>query len=131
MPTDAEFSTLESVVEVLKPLSYLTDALSGEKQATASAIMPVMKHVETKLSPAASDNQLMTDMKKAIWNNLEARYADPEVSDILHVASYLDPRFKDDTCKAKLQKSLQNARQTMDLFMKTPLTLLQRQRGCL
>ena len=39
MPTDSEWSTLENVVEVLKPLAYLTDALSGEKQVTASAIL--------------------------------------------------------------------------------------------
>lgn len=31
MPSDPEFSVMETVVEVLKPLSYLTDALSGEK----------------------------------------------------------------------------------------------------
>ena len=49
MPTDAEFSVLEGLVEVLKPLSYLTDALSGEKQVTASAVLPVVKHAESKL----------------------------------------------------------------------------------
>ena len=44
MPTDAELSILEVIVEVLKPLSYLTDALSGEKQVTTSAVLPVLKH---------------------------------------------------------------------------------------
>ena len=95
MPTDAEFSTLEVVVEVLKPLSYLTDALSGEKQVTASAVFPVMKHVKSKLSPADSDNQLATKMKQAMWNDLESRYTNPGVCEILDIASFLDPRFKD------------------------------------
>ena len=31
MPNDAEFTTLETVYDVLKPLSTLTDALAGEK----------------------------------------------------------------------------------------------------
>ena len=95
MPTDSEYSTLENVVEVLKPLAYLTDALSGEKQVTGSAILPILKHVETKLALAAGDNQLVTDMKQAMWSDLKARYADPMVSETLNVASLLDPRFKD------------------------------------
>ena len=34
-------------------------------------------------------------MKQTIWNDLEARYSDAKVSEILEVASFLDPRFKD------------------------------------
>ena len=95
MTTDTEFSVLEGLVEVLKPLSYLTDALSGEKQVTASAVLPVMKHAESKLSAASTDSQLASEMKQTIWNDLEARYSDAKVSEILEVASFLDPRFKD------------------------------------
>ena len=51
-------SVLEGLVVVLKPLSYLTDALSGEKQVTASAVLPVMQYVESKLSVASTDSQL-------------------------------------------------------------------------
>jgi len=36
MPTASEFSTLEAIFKVFHPLSYLTDALSGEKCVTAS-----------------------------------------------------------------------------------------------
>ena len=43
----------------------------------------------------ATDNQLVTDMKQAIWSDLKAWYADPVVSNTLQVASFLDPRFKD------------------------------------
>ena len=32
MPNDAEFTTLETVYDVLKPLSTLTDALAGENK---------------------------------------------------------------------------------------------------
>ena len=45
MLTDAEFTTLETLSDVLKPLSFLTDALAGEKQVTASALVPIMEHV--------------------------------------------------------------------------------------
>ena len=43
MPSDSEF------LRLLKPLSTLTDALSGEKQVTISAILPVLKHIQKKL----------------------------------------------------------------------------------
>ena len=123
MPTDAEFSVLEGLVEVLKPLSYLTDALSGEKQVTASAVLPVMKHAESKLSAASTDSQLASEMKQTIWNDLGARYSDAKVSEILEVASFLDPRFKDQYLKNKddiSQKSFWDALRTMALFMKNP-----------
>ena len=94
MPTDAEFSTMETVVDVLKPLSLLTDALSGEKQVTVSALLPVIKHVKSKLSPVSSDCRLAKEIKQAIWSDLQGRYTNPEVSDILNVSSFLDPRFK-------------------------------------
>ena len=95
MPTDAEFSTMETIVEVLKPLSYLTDALSGEKQVTVSAVLPVMKHVKNRLSPVDTDSRLSKQMKEVMWGDLQARYIKDEVSRILAFASFLDPRFKD------------------------------------
>ena len=89
MPTDAEFSVLEGLVEVLKPLSYLTDALSGEKQVTASDVLPVMKHAESKLSAASTDSQFTNEMKQTIWNDLEARYSDAGVSEMLEFLHFL------------------------------------------
>jgi len=95
VPTDSEWPTLENVMEVLKPLAYLTDALSGEKQVTASAILLVLRHVESKLNVRATYNQLATDKKQTISSDLNASYADPALSGTLWVASILDPRFKD------------------------------------
>ena len=43
MPTESEFSTLEAVAAVLKPLSILTD-FSGD-EVTASALRPILKHM--------------------------------------------------------------------------------------
>ena len=57
MPPDAEFSMLEVIVEVLTPLSYLINAISGEKKVTVSAVFLIMKHVMSNLSPAASDSK--------------------------------------------------------------------------
>ena len=45
MPHSEEVSTLEVLVGVLEPLSVLTDALSGEENATGLAVRPILKHV--------------------------------------------------------------------------------------
>jgi hypothetical protein len=39
-------------------VEVLTDALSGEKQVTASAVLPIRKYVKSKLSSTSSDSQL-------------------------------------------------------------------------
>ena len=50
MPTDAELSALETIHNILKPLSFLTDALAGEKEVTASVVFPVLKHIKKRLA---------------------------------------------------------------------------------
>ena len=42
MPTDKELNVLERVLEVLKNIYYLTDALSGEKEVTVSALRCIL-----------------------------------------------------------------------------------------
>ena len=49
MPSDDDFKVLETLVNVLKPLGILTDALSGEKHVTSSAIIPILKHLKEKI----------------------------------------------------------------------------------
>ena len=97
MLADTELSVLEVIVEVLKPLSYLTDALSGEKQITAFAALPVLKHVRSSSAPNESGSRLVEEMKAIIiiLSDLEHRYSSPEVLKLLSIASFLDPRFKD------------------------------------
>ena len=97
---------MEIVINVLKPLSFLTDALSSEKQVTVSAVLPVMKHVKSKLSPVSSDCRLAKEMKQVMWSDLETRYTGHKVSDILNNSSFLDPRFKD--------QHLQNKEETVN-----------------
>ena len=95
MPSDSEFSVLETVVAVLKPLSTLTDALSGEKQVTISAILPVLKHIQKALAVTEGESRLAMEMKKAISNDLEGRNTSSEIQRLFGMACFLDPRFKD------------------------------------
>ena len=74
MPTDAEFATLETLSYVLKPLSFFTDALAGEKQVTASALLPIMKHVVDSFPPASGESRLEKELKDIIRSDLQNRY---------------------------------------------------------
>ena len=86
MPSNDDISVLEMVVEVLKPLSVLTDALSGEKEVTGSALRPVLKHVVETCKSDEKDKPLVAQMKATILEDLSTRYNIPIIS----------PRFKVD-----------------------------------
>ena len=94
MPSDSDFSTLEAIASVLKPLHVFTDALSGEKCITVSAIRPLLKHILKELLAVASDDSsFVRDLKEAISDKLQAQYLIQNVSMILDVCSILDPDY--------------------------------------
>lgn len=64
MSSDSDFTVIKSVIEVLKPLSFLIDVLTGEKQVTVSAILVVCQHVKEVLT-VAGDSRLLSEMKKS------------------------------------------------------------------
>ena len=97
MPTDNEFSTLEAVASVLEPLSHFTDALSGEKCVTVSAVRPLLSHImDNCLHASPDDCAIVKEMKEIIGDKLQASYLHVETSRLLDKCSYLDPRFRVD-----------------------------------
>ena len=95
MPSDSEFSTLEAVSSVLQPLTVFTDALSGEKNVTVSAIRPLLKHILEELVASTDvDCALVKEMKETIADDLQARYINGNISELIDMCSFLDPRFK-------------------------------------
>ena len=47
IPTWQNCDVLDSISAALKPLKEMTDALSGEKCVTVSAVKPLLKHITT------------------------------------------------------------------------------------
>ena len=88
MLTDAQFTTLETIAEVLQNVSVLTDALAGEKEVTASTLPFVLRHIKSNLTPG-TDSRLAEQMKKALLENLESRYSLPAISDTLKSVLFL------------------------------------------
>ncbi|XP_065127446.1 E3 SUMO-protein ligase ZBED1-like [Paramisgurnus dabryanus] len=95
MPKDTDITILETLKEILGPLSPFTDALSGEKHKTLSSVLPLMWKIRSCLDDVDGDSVLAREMKSAIKENLRQRYNDEELQLLLNTATYLDPRFKD------------------------------------
>jgi len=94
MPSDGNFANLEDMVKVLHPLSIFTDALSGEKHVTISAVRPLLDHILKKIVDVQpSDRPMVKQMKEKISEDLSNRYSSLATS-LLDKCSFLDPRFR-------------------------------------
>ena len=101
MPSDAEFATLEAMCTVLEPLSFFTDALSGEKHVTVSAVRPLLDHIMASIvAPSSEDCTVVKDMKKIIREDLAPRYS-AQTTLLPDKCSFLDPRFRSKYVKDK------------------------------
>ena len=94
MPTDAEFSALESYCKVMKPLVDITEAIGAEKWVTVSTVSPLLyKLLNCYFTSSPDDSVLEKAMKKAMKQNLSGRYEGSALL-TLNVAAFLDPRFR-------------------------------------
>ena len=110
MPSHATFSVLETIIEVLKLIATLTDALSGEKHVTILALLTITQHIEKAMTVTAEDTGLVGEMKTAFLEDMKKRNTSSDVEELIHTASFLDPRFKesqlDDRKKATVLPSV-------------------------
>ena len=95
MPTDSEISVMEAFLTVMKPIVEMTEVICGEKWVTLSIVKPLMykltaKHLVAKDSKAV----FIKTLKNAVLKDLQTRYTNLSVVDILDKACFLDPRFK-------------------------------------
>ena len=99
LPTWQDIQVLTAMHQALSSLSSLTNMLSGGEYVTVSAILPMLKLIETKLlKDEAGDAQLTKDIRSHIQQDLNSRYTIPKISamtlKILQVATFLAPRSR-------------------------------------
>ena len=71
IPSDVEFTNIETTVAILGPLSIFTDALSEEKWVNISTVRPLLNHIlDTLLNPSNDDIPLVKEMKLALHPGL-------------------------------------------------------------
>jgi len=89
----------------VSPLEDLTDTLSGEAHVTISVVKPLLQHLCDELLLASSkDTALTKEMKARCKAKILLQYGSSEITNLLDIASFLDPRFKhckDDDDKKK------------------------------
>ena len=93
---------LKAMNKALQPVSEFTDAMSSEKNVTASALLPLLKLIEEDtLAPLDDDTTLTQAYKTGIIKILHEKYdvprSLPEKSLVLlRKATFLDPRYRGD-----------------------------------
>ena len=78
-----DITVLETLIDILKPLSYLTDALSGKKHCDSFSCEPILKHIQLLCSKRNS--QLAAEVEVVIRQDLEGCSTGPEVVNILTI----------------------------------------------
>ena len=95
MPSDAEFSTMEAYVDVMKPLVTITEAIGAEKWVTISTVRPILyKLLNSHLEEAPTDTQLCKKMKSAMLTDLKI-WLSHSIMLQLCKAAFLDPQLKE------------------------------------
>ena len=89
-----EWRILEDIVQLLRPFKVATEYLSGERYPTISALGPLLNEIQKKISLSCDDTVAVREFKKALRNDLESRYINPDIRGLLRKASFVDPRFK-------------------------------------
>lgn len=90
-----DIEVLEAIQRALKPLQDFTDALSGEEYVTLSYIRPVLHLFNSSLlAPEEGDSELTKSIKHTILTYLNEKYSEPSTSDLLDIASFIDPRYR-------------------------------------
>ncbi len=92
IPSWQDCDVLATIAAALKDLKEMTDALSGEASVTVSAIKPLLKYITAEILILIEGDSELT--KERVKVDLEVRYSDPELFQLLEFASFLDSRFK-------------------------------------
>ena len=86
-----DLEVLEAVQKVLKPLQDFTEV----RNTSLSYVKPVL-HLfnESLLACEEGDSEPCKSIKTSIVEYLNSKYSDPATTDLLEMASFVDPRFR-------------------------------------
>ena len=93
VPGWQDLEVLECVNAALAPLKEFTDILSGSKHVTISAVKPILHRLSViELACKDDDLPLTCELKEEILQRLKSRYEGNDLSHLLNIAKFLDPR---------------------------------------
>ena len=95
-PDGSEWNLLEDLVAVLEPFEEATKAMSGSNYPTISMISPLLYQVcKVTLKVKEDDNANLKRIKETMLEDFQDRYSSPGILEIINIAAFLDPRFKE------------------------------------
>lgn len=93
--TAEEVASLTRIQMVLMPWKKLTVLLSGDSCPTLSLVAPPIQKLLMSLKVNQdTDCELVQAMKEAMRADLVTRYQADDLKMLLHMAAFLDPRFR-------------------------------------
>ncbi|XP_013361045.1 PREDICTED: zinc finger BED domain-containing protein 1 [Chinchilla lanigera] len=92
----AEWAAVDGLVELLRPLQQVAEALCACRYPTISMVKPLLHMLlSSTLAPKDTDAKELSMAKELMAKELAAAYQQaPEVDMFLNVATFLDPRYK-------------------------------------
>ena len=81
---------------VLEPFEEATKAMSGSNYPTISMMSPLLYQVcEVTLKVNEDDSLNLKRIKETLLEDFKDRYSSPAITEILNIAAFLDPQFKE------------------------------------
>ncbi|XP_058793121.1 E3 SUMO-protein ligase ZBED1-like [Phymastichus coffea] len=94
--SEDQWQIVHDLVDVLEPFKVTIMTLSEEKMPLISLLKPLLwQLVSAHLKVKDLDSETARSFKESLSKMLYERYADPNVSLLLQIATTLDPRFKE------------------------------------
>ncbi|XP_008179354.1 zinc finger BED domain-containing protein 1-like [Acyrthosiphon pisum] len=98
--TEHQWTDVETLIQLLRPLQIMTTVFCGEKYCSSSMVRPLLNVVIQKhLKPNISDDEISEHFKTTVIRELLDRFkllwCHSSVVSARQIASFLDSRFKD------------------------------------
>ena len=95
LPSDSDRNHMQELIILWEPFEKSTVMVSSEKKATCSLILPTLEmFLSHHLKAKATDSTFIQRVKTAMHKDLSQRYRKTETSQLLQMATIVDPRFK-------------------------------------
>ena len=92
--TAEDWQMLEELIDLLAPVESATRILCGQKYSTVSMIIPIIKGLLSYLTTMQLNSQGVFKFRACLVKYLNERFKSIESTEILMIATMLDPRFK-------------------------------------
>lgn len=91
---EVEIKNLQDLVEILRTFKDATEDFSSQSTVTLSCLLPTLVQLKKTLVPCDDDTAVIRDIRAAMLDNLDKRYTNVGIANVLSIATFLDPRLK-------------------------------------